>query len=81
MNVDVVAFEGLHERFGHAVGLRAAHRGEARHQAQPDRKVDRLVGSVGAPVVREPLDRLPACGRLQNASLSPPASDHGSSLR
>jgi hypothetical protein len=31
MNVDVVALEGLHERLGHAVGLRTANRSEARN--------------------------------------------------
>ena len=58
MNVDVVAFEGLHERLGHAVGLRAAHRGEAGNQPQADREVDRVVGSIGAAIVGEPLDRV-----------------------
>ena len=59
MDVHVIALEGLHERFGHAVRLRAAHRSEAGHQAQADRKVDRLMGTVRTAVVREPLD---GCG-------------------
>jgi hypothetical protein len=58
MDIDVVALKGLYERLGHAIGLRAANRCEARNQAQPLRKLDRLVGSVAAAVVREPLDRV-----------------------
>src|SRR5258705_5312982 len=58
MNVDVVTLEGFHERLGHAVELRAAHRREARYEAQADGKVDRRVGPVAAAIVREPLDGL-----------------------
>ena len=46
MNIHVIALEGFHERFGHAVGLRAADRREARHQAKLDREVDRFSRAV-----------------------------------
>src|SRR5882757_5279328 len=58
MNVDVVTLEGLHERFGHAVGLRAAHRREAGHETQADGKVYGFMCAIAAAIVREPLDRL-----------------------
>src|SRR5437868_2135475 len=45
MDIDVIAFEALHERLGHAIGLRASYRREARHQAQANGKLDRLVRS------------------------------------
>ena len=57
MDVDVVAFEGLHERLSHAVGLRAVHRSEARHEPQPNCKFDRFIRPIGTPIVGEPLDR------------------------
>src|SRR5262249_46664565 len=58
IDIDVVPLEGLHERLGHTVGLRTAHQSEAGNQPHSNGKLDRLVGSVGAAVVREPLDRL-----------------------
>jgi len=58
MDIDAITFEGFYERFGHAVGLRASNRSEARNQAQADRELDRFVSSVTAAVVGEPLDRL-----------------------
>src|SRR5262249_61264023 len=58
MDIHVVALEGLHERFSHAIGLRASNRREAGNEAEPHCKVDRLVGSVGTTVVGEPLDRM-----------------------
>ena len=50
MNVDVVTFEGLHERLSHTVGLRTAHRGEARHEAEGGGEVERVAGGVDFPL-------------------------------
>lgn len=58
MDIGVVAFEALHERLRHSVGLGTADRSEAGNQAQAHGELDRLVGSVAAAVVGEPLDRL-----------------------
>ena len=55
---DVVAFEGLDEGSRHAVGLRAAHRGEAGPESYGLSKVDRIVRGVAAAVVGEPLDSM-----------------------
>ena len=55
---DIVALEGLHERFGHAVALRAFDRGEARHQIERDGDLDGLVGGEDRAVVGEPLHRV-----------------------
>ena len=49
---DVIALEGLHEGFGHAIALRAFDRGEARHQVKRQSDVDGLV-STGAEVSAE----------------------------
>src|SRR5258708_35660830 len=56
VNVHVISLEGFDERFGHSVGLRTAHRCEARHQAQSYGKIYRLMGTIAATVVREPLN-------------------------
>src|SRR5438477_7845684 len=56
VNIHVIPFEGFDECLRHAVRLWAAHRREARYQAEASRKVDRLVSSVAAAIVREPLD-------------------------
>jgi hypothetical protein len=45
VETDVAVFEGLHERLGDAVGLRAAHGREAGHQADREGERNRL----GAP--------------------------------
>jgi hypothetical protein len=58
VDIHVVTLEGFHERFGHAVGLRGAHGREAGYESQARGKVDGLVGTVGAAVVGEPLDRM-----------------------
>src|ERR1700728_732931 len=58
VNIHVISLEGLDERFGHAVRLRTAHRREARHQAQSLGELDRLMGTIAAPVIREPLNGL-----------------------
>ena len=71
MHIHVVALKGLHERLCHAVG--AAHWGEAWSQPQADGEVDRVVGSVGAGIVGEPLDWLRVCEGLQSASPWPAA--------
>ena len=57
----VIALEGFHERLGDAVGLRAAHGREARHEADGVSEGDRLVGREAAAVVGQPLHR--AAGR------------------
>src|SRR5450631_1637139 len=56
VNVHVIPLEGFDERFGHSVGLRTAHWCEARHQAQSYGKLYRLMGTIAATVVREPLN-------------------------
>ena len=53
----VIALEGFHERLGDAVGLRAAHGREARHEADGVSEGDRLVGREAAAVVGQPLHR------------------------
>src|ERR1700760_3429890 len=58
MGIHVIALEGFHERLRHTVRLWAADRRKARNQAQANSKLDRLKGSVAAPIVREPLDRV-----------------------
>ena len=55
---DVIALEGLHEGLGDAVGLRAAHGREARHEADGVGERDRLVRGEAAAVVGEPLHRV-----------------------
>src|SRR5688572_4732760 len=55
---NIVALEGFYEGFRHAVRLRTADRGEARLQVQRCREVARLLGGVGAAIVREMLDRV-----------------------
>ena len=40
MDIGIVALEGLHERLGHPVGLRATNRRKARHQIQTVSKVE-----------------------------------------
>jgi hypothetical protein len=62
MNIHIVALEGFDERLGHAVGLRALYRGEARNETQADRELGRFVSSIAEAVVREPL------GRRRNSS-------------
>ncbi len=69
VNIHVIPFEGFDEGLCHPVRLRAAHRREARHQAQPSRKVDRLVRTIAAAVVGEPLDRVWQAGGTE-ASLN-----------
>jgi hypothetical protein len=56
VNIHVIPLEGFNERLCHPVRLGTAHWREARHQAQSGREVDRLMRTVTAPVVREPLD-------------------------
>jgi Resolvase, N terminal domain/Homeodomain-like domain len=58
VNIHVIPFKGFDECFRHAIGLRAAHRCEARNQAQADREVDRSMGAVTTAVIGEPLDRV-----------------------
>ena len=58
VNIHVISLEGFDEGLCHPIRLRAAHRREARHQAQAIRKGDRLVGSIATAIVREPLDRM-----------------------
>lgn len=45
MNVDVVAFESLHEGLSHSAGLRTAYRDKAGNQPQTECEIDRVVGS------------------------------------
>lgn len=52
-DADVVAFEGFHEGFGHAIALRAFDRGEAGRKAKRQRDFDSLPGGVDRTVVRE----------------------------
>ena len=56
MNIHVVALKGLYERFGHAVRLWTSNRREAWNEPQSDGEVDRLVRTIAAAVIREPLD-------------------------
>jgi hypothetical protein len=53
VEANVVALEGLHEGLGDAVGLRAAHGREARHEADGVGECDRLVRREAAAVVGE----------------------------
>lgn len=53
----MVALEGFHEGFGHAVGLRAFDRRRARQQADLTGQFTSLVRAVGRAVVRQPLNR------------------------
>jgi hypothetical protein len=54
----VISLEGFNERFGHAVRLGAAYRRKAWHETESGRKVDGLMRSIPAAVVREPLHRM-----------------------
>jgi hypothetical protein len=65
MVVDVVSLEGFDERFGHAAGLRAAHRSKAWHQPQAVCKVDRFASAVTAGIVREPLHAMRKSSRSE----------------
>src|SRR5262249_14913194 len=65
MDVGVIALEGLHERLGHAVGLRAPYWSEARCKPQPDGELDRLVSSIRTAIVREPLDGMRSGGSAE----------------
>src|SRR5450631_400506 len=58
VNIHLISFEGLDERFCHPIRLRAAHQREARRKAQSHGKLDRLVGTIAAPVIGEPLNGL-----------------------
>jgi hypothetical protein len=55
---NVVALESLHEGFGDPIGLGAADRREARHEADGVSEGDRLVGREAAAVVGQPLHRV-----------------------
>src|SRR3954462_6505671 len=54
----VIALEGLHEGFGHSVGLGALHRREARDEVQGGGKVARFLGGIWASIVGQLLDRV-----------------------
>src|ERR1051325_3690243 len=55
---DIVAFERLHERLGHAVALWALDGGEAGHQIQRHGDLDGAVSGEDRAVVGEPLNRM-----------------------
>src|SRR5215469_17960730 len=50
---DIIALEGFHEGFGHAVTLRTFDRGEARDQVERQGNLDGLVGGEDRAVVRQ----------------------------
>lgn len=58
LDVDVVALRRPHERFRHAVRLRAAHWRGARRQPDLPCEAPGVPGGVWAAVVAEPLDGL-----------------------
>ena len=55
---NIISLECIDEGLGHAVGLRRSHRRKARHKADRLGEGDRLVSTVTAAVVREPLRRV-----------------------
>src|SRR5262245_49273569 len=56
MYASVVALECFADGFSDAVCRRAAHRGEAWHQAEGGGEVERLFGGEGTAIIGQPLD-------------------------
>ena len=56
IDADIVALEGLHEGFGHAVALGAFHRREAGLEVQGCSDLEGAICSEDRTVVRQPLD-------------------------
>jgi len=75
VNIHVIPFEGFDEGFRHTVGLRAAHRREARNEAQADRKVDRFVGTVTAAIINDrwQLSKWARQSRIEEFRRTPPS--------
>lgn len=55
-DADLIALHGAHERFGHAVGLRAFDGGCARPEVDIAGEATGLSDTVAATVIRQPLD-------------------------
>lgn len=63
VDTNIVAFEGLHERFQHTIRLWTGNRCKAGFQVERGGKVACILGGVAAAVVGQPLDRL-RCAQL-----------------
>jgi len=70
MNVDIIPFEGLHESFGHAVGLGASNGSKTTDEAHIFGKRNGFRSGVAAAVIAEPFHRMGKPGKRPEASLN-----------
>ena len=65
MNVDIIPFEGLHESFGHAVGLGASNGSKTTDEAHVFGKRNGFRSGVATAVIAEPFCNLPIFSCVQ----------------